>query len=215
MASKTLLVPNKLSDITIGQYQKFAKISTDKVDKDFLEKKMIEIFCHVELKDVNNIKYSSIKKVVNILNKMFEVKPKLISTFKMNNTEYGMIPKIDDITFGEYVDIDSTISDWDSVDKAMSVLYRPIKYKKGKRYLIEDYDSDKANYMDKMPLDVALGALFFLSNLHSELTSHILNFSKEKLLKLTPRQKAHLQKIGVGTPAYTHCLARILADLNK
>ncbi len=48
MASKTLLVPNKLSDITIGQYQKFAKISTDKVDKDFLEKKMIEIFCHVE-----------------------------------------------------------------------------------------------------------------------------------------------------------------------
>ena len=162
MASKTLLVPNKLSDITIGQYQKFAKISTDKVDKDFLEKKMIEIFCHVELKDVNNIKYSSIKKVVNILNKMFEVKPKLISTFKMNDKEYGMIPKIDDITFGEYVDIDSTISDWDSVDKAMSVLYRPIKYKKGKRYLIEDYDSDNENYMDKMPLDVALGALFFL-----------------------------------------------------
>tara|TARA_R100001443_G_scaffold16126_2_gene25950 strand:+ start:4420 stop:5067 length:648 start_codon:yes stop_codon:yes gene_type:complete len=215
MASKTLLVPNKLSDITIGQYQKFAKISTDKVDKDFLEKKMIEIFCHVELKDVNNIKYSSIKKVVNILNKMFEVKPKLISTFKMNDKEYGMIPKIDDITFGEYVDIDSTISDWDSVDKAMSVLYRPIKYKKGKRYLIEDYDSDNENYMDKMPLDVALGALFFLSNLHSELTSHILNFSREKLMKLTPRQKEHLQRIGVGTPAYTHCLARILADLKK
>ena len=215
MASKTLLVPNKLSDITIGQYQKFAKISTDKVDKDFLEKKMIEIFCHVELKDVNKIKYSSIKKVVNILNKMFEVKPKLISTFKMNNTEYGMIPKIDDITFGEYVDIDSTISDWSTVDKAMSVLYRPIKYKKGKRYLIEDYDSDNENYMDKMPLDVALGALFFLSNLHSELTNHILNFSREKLMKLTPRQKEHLQRIGVGTPAYTHCLARILADLKK
>jgi hypothetical protein len=56
-------VPNTLNDITLGQYQKFLKISKDQEDSLFLNQKMVEIFCNVELKQVLNIKYKSLEKI--------------------------------------------------------------------------------------------------------------------------------------------------------
>ena len=58
MIKQKIKVPNKLAEITLGQYQKFSKIYTKDVDQDFLQKKMIEIFCGIPLADVNKIKYN-------------------------------------------------------------------------------------------------------------------------------------------------------------
>ena len=58
----------------------------------------------------------------------------------MGGVEYGFIPVLDDMTLGEYVDLDENFTDWDKMHKAMSVLFRPIKLKKGDRYQIEEYD---------------------------------------------------------------------------
>ena len=38
-------------------------------------------------------------------------KTPLINTFVMDGVEYGFIPKLDDITLGEYIDIDNNIKD--------------------------------------------------------------------------------------------------------
>ena len=45
-----LLVPETLSEITLGQYQKFIKISEENENTLFLQQKMIEIFCRIDLK---------------------------------------------------------------------------------------------------------------------------------------------------------------------
>ena len=71
MVTQKINVPNKLSEITLGQYRKFSKIFNEDTDQDFLQKKMIEIFCGIPLADVNKIKYSSVKKVVDTISKMF------------------------------------------------------------------------------------------------------------------------------------------------
>ena len=60
MKTQKLTVPNKLSEITLGQYQKFNKILGKDPDLDFLRKKTIEIFCGVELANVDQFKYTSI-----------------------------------------------------------------------------------------------------------------------------------------------------------
>jgi hypothetical protein len=44
---------------------------------------------------------------------------------------------------GEYIDLDTYMGKWESIQIAMNVLYRPIKQKLGKKYLIEDYNPDK------------------------------------------------------------------------
>ena len=61
MKTQKITVPNKLSEITLGQYQKFNKILGKDPDLDFLRKKTIQIFCGVELANIENYKYTSIK----------------------------------------------------------------------------------------------------------------------------------------------------------
>ena len=56
MIKVEIKIPNKLSELTLGQYQKFSKIYTKDADQDFVQKKMIEIFCKIPLADVYKIK---------------------------------------------------------------------------------------------------------------------------------------------------------------
>ena len=161
MIKQKIIVPNNLKEITLGQYQRFARINNDEQDVDFFEKKMIEIFCSINLEDVNKIEYKSVKKIIQILNKMFELKPELIHSFQVDNIKYGFHPRLDAMTFGEFVDLDSSLTDWDSMHDAMAVLYRPITKSVLKSYDIEDYKPDQDHNMKEMPLEAALSAIFF------------------------------------------------------
>ena len=195
MITKTLKVPNKLSELTLGQYQVFSKILESDPDVDFMQKKTIEIFCGVDLNNVSKFKYRSIVNVIDIINKMFEQKPKLIDQFKLNGVEYGFIPKLDDMTFGEFVDLDVLMNDWDTMDQAMSILYRKIKSKKDGKYIIEKYNSEKTHSFKNMPLDVALSSIFFFKNLNKELVNHILLYLEKEMQQLPVDQRQNLQKI--------------------
>ena len=121
-----LIVPTELSEIRLSQYQKYYKIQEENKDESFLTTKMIEIFCGIPHKDSFRMKLRDVTKVTNILGDLFNKKPKLKQRFIMNGVEYGFIPNLDDMSLGEYVDLDTYISSWDNMHKAMAVLYRPI-----------------------------------------------------------------------------------------
>jgi hypothetical protein len=82
----------------------------------------------------------------------------------------------------------------------MTVLYRPVKFKKGDRYQIEDYTAEEnPELMKQMPLDVVMGALVFFYLLQEELLQTTLNYlSKEMEENLTMEQKLTLEKNGGG-----------------
>lgn len=210
-----LLVPENLSEITLGQYQKFLKISEENKESVFLQQKMIEIFCNVELKKVLNIKYSSINKITKHLNNLFEQKPTFIPTFKRGDLEFGFIPKLDDMTFGEYVDLDTTIADWETMHKAMGVLFRPVTLKQNGRYLVELYESYDKFDMKKMPLDIVFGALVFFWNLNKELLNHIPIYLRGEFQNLTSQQKQILEENGVGIQAFMGLVEEALPKLTK
>tara|TARA_R110002012_G_scaffold194035_1_gene361889 strand:+ start:171 stop:842 length:672 start_codon:yes stop_codon:yes gene_type:complete len=197
-----ILVPESLAEITLEQYQKFLKISEENENSVFLNQKMVEIFCNIPLKEVLNIKYKSIVKIVGHLNSLFEAKPKHITIFKKDNKEFGFIPKLDDMTFGEYVDVDTTIKEWSTIHKAMGVLYRPIISKVKNRYLIEEYNSYDNYDMKKMPLDVVFGAVVFFWSLGKELLQSMPNYLKKEMENLTCQQKQILEESGIGIQAY-------------
>ena len=141
------------------------------------------------------------RKVIEVLTNMLEQKPKLKTTLKIHDKDYGFIPKLDDMSFGEYADLDILIADWETMDQAMAVLYRPITNKFKNKYLIEDYDSDKTAYMGNITLDYVFGSLFFLKNLNQELSKHILHYSAKMSNKLTRAQKDHfLSNMDSGHP---------------
>jgi len=213
-----LEVPTTLSDIKLWQYQKYMKIMEqnkieDAEDKeklnDFLNMKLVEIFCNVSLKDVVKIPLKEYNQVLEILTKAFQEKPKLIQRFNLLDVDMGFVPKLDDITLGEYVDIESNISDWQKMHKAMAVLYRPVNFKAKDKYGIAPYkvNEEIQEAMKNMPLDVAISSMVFFYSLGKELLGAIpkyleQNLKKEDMLTLDN----HLQKNGVGINQFMHSL---------
>ena len=211
-----LQIPDSLNDITLEQYIEFDKINIEgNKDTTFLMQKTVEIFCKVNLDLTLQIKYTDLADITNHIYKILDEVPELVSVFKMESIEYGFIPKLDDITLGEYIDLDSYLGNWSSMHKAMSVLYRPVTYRKGNRYLIEDYDGSKfADKMLKMPLGITIGAMVFFWSLKKELLNLSLNCLKEEMGEnLTSEQLKALEQNGVGINQSLHSLTEILNDL--
>tara|TARA_R110000787_G_scaffold244473_1_gene350396 strand:- start:60 stop:722 length:663 start_codon:yes stop_codon:yes gene_type:complete len=210
-------IPSSLSEITLEQYQKFAKLSTEEnQESSFLMHKTVELFCDLNLKDIAKIKYIYVQEILNDINKLFESKQDLITTFTMKGVDYGFVPVLDDMTLGEYIDLDENFTDWDMMHKAMAVLYRPITLQKGDRYQIEEYDGlDKADQMKRMPLDVVMSCMFFFYNLNNELLKTTLNYLSQEVPKeLTTEQLQTLVKSGGGSIVYMDSLKEMLEDLN-
>ena len=209
-------VPTSLSEITLEQYQKFNKINTEEnQNTNFILHKTVEIFCGLDLKDIAKIKVHSVKSVIKDIDNVFSEKPDLIPTFKLKGKEYGFIPKLDDISLGEYIDLDDSLTDWETMHKAMSVLYRPVTMRKGDKYLIEEYDgTDDAESMKQMRLDVVMGSIVFFYNLNNELLQTILNYlNREVPNQMNTLQLQTVEKSGVGINQSMDLLKEMLPNL--
>jgi len=205
-------VPTSLSEITLRQYQKFLKIAEENPEGNFLDAKMIEIFCGIPLSDSYKLKMVSVTAIIDILNSMLEVKPNHVERFTLNGVEYGFIPDLDEMSLGEYVDLDNNASKWESMHIAMNVLYRPIVTSKVGKYNIEEYTTSNPEKMLDMPLDAALGSLFFFYNLGMELSKHtILSSNLEEVEEF--QEQLTSETNGVGINQFMVSLTEILQDL--
>lgn len=207
-----ITIPTDLSEITLRQYKHFLKIQKTVDDEKFLSAKIIEIFCGVNLQDVMQIKFNDSEFIVDTLTKMFEQKPNLVTKFKLNNKEYGFHPQLDDLTLGEYIDLDTFIGDWENIEKAMAVLYRPIVSKLKDKYTIEEYKVGKDAEILDMPMDAVLSSIFFLWNLGMDLSQAMMNYlDKEEIQALT--QYLNSQPNGGGITQFTDLLKETLHDM--
>ena len=207
-------VPENLSEITLGQYQKYLKIQQGDNDEMFIAQKMIEIFCNVELKYVTKMRWKDVQEITLSLTNMFDEDSKFTKMFTLDQVQYGFIPNLDEITFGEFVDLDSYLQDWDQMDKAMSVLYRPVDINVRGRYNIKEYDGTLNEQLKEMPLSVALGAVFFLLNLGKELSVVIMDYLDKGVLKDHLQVKEGLMQNGIGIHQFTQQLKETLRSLN-
>jgi len=209
-------VPNKLSEITLGQYQKYLKLLEDNPDEGlnttFVKTKMLEIFCNIPFVELHQFKVKDIDETVQIIFNALESDPPLPGIFKMGDLDFGFIPSLEDMTFGEYVDLDTYIGDWKQMQKAMAVLYRPVKAKMKDKYLIEKYRGDNFHdIMVNMPLDAVFGSIVFFYHLGIDCSKGMMNYLEDQANN-TALGKA-LDRNGVGINQYTHLLKEILDDL--
>jgi hypothetical protein len=173
---------------------------------------MLEIFCGIKLTDTMKMKMSDVNAITEILSEMFNSKPKLVQRFKMKGVEYGFIPNLDDISLGEYIDLDSFLGDWDNMHRAMAVLYRPIKEKYGERYNIVDYQAGDGEIMKDMPMDAVISSVLFFYHLGIDLSQAMMNYLEESQ-ETRLVQYLSSDKSGAGISQYTHSLKAILHDL--
>ena len=207
-----IIVPDHLKEITLKQYQKFVKLQDKNEGTFFLQQKMVEIFCGIKATDVLKIQYNDVDRITTVLNKMFDSKPDLVHRFVLDGVEYGFTPSLNKLSFGEYIDLDTYMGDWQNIHIAMNVLYRPIKQELGDKYLIKEYTTEGKDKLLSMPMDAVLGSIFFFFNLGKDCAANILNYL-DKDQEILQAQELDLGKNGGGINHFLHSLEEILQDL--
>ena len=216
-----ILLPTNLSEIPLSRYQEFIAMKEKSNDEEFIAQKMIQIFCGMKLGEVAKIKMKHLNELIAHFTKVFSEKPQLIRKFKIKDIEFGFIPKFDDISFGEYVDLENYMKDWKTYHKALSVMYRPIKNTNKDKYEIVDYEpnEDMQDIMKFAPLDVAISSSFFLSSLGIELLKATQTYLKKELKKMTDStnlaKDTNLAKTGVGMEVSMDWLTETLQSLMR
>mgnify|MGYP003652443831 FL=1 len=206
-------IPTSLSEITLRQYKHFLKISEDVKSDNFMNAKMVEIFCSLKLAEVMKLEVNAVDEIVEMISKLFEQKPALVTRFELNGTDYGFHTGLDNMSLGEYIDLDNNIGDWPNIERAMNVLYRPVVSKLKEKYSIAEYEvGNEADILD-MPMDAVLSSVFFLWNLGMELSQVMMNSLEAEETEVLTKY-LNSQQNGGGINQFTVSLTALLQDLN-
>ncbi len=210
-------IPSTLSEITLQQYKRYLKIIENNAEGEnaerFIQLKMLEIFCNIPYSTGMQLRIKDINKATDHIASLLNAKQDLVQEFVIGDTTFGFIPKLDDMTFGEYIDLDNSLSDWNNMHKAMAVLYRPITKRIGKFYNVEAYRGD--NYHEAMeltPLNAVFSSIVFFYRLGNDLSQLMTNYLQEDQ-QMSQELQQGLQKSGVGINQFMHSLKEILEDL--
>lgn len=204
-----MIIPEKLSDIKIYQYLKYQEfikgLDKDNSDIEYITKNKVMIFFDIDENKYNNLPFKSVVEMNQIIDNLLDMKQDLIPTFTFKGVEFGLNPNFDEMSFGEMVDCDT-----DDALKQLTILYRPIIKKKGRKYIIEDYKADLSYYelfKNELGLDVYLGFITFFLRIQVALLSYTLNSLTE--MDLDPELKRILVENGVGSHGFTTSLLGI------
>lgn len=175
MTTQTLSVPSQLNDIPLARMQEYEQLpkDMDEFDKTI---QAVSIFCNISIKEVKAMPMDVLNKVAAILVRALSEKPKFETKFELNGVQYGFVPNLDELTTGEFIDIEN-YNKAGEMYKTLSVLYRPITIEgQGGRYDIKPYDGKINEEFRMIPSGVAYGAMVFFWTIGIDLLNSILKF---------------------------------------
>lgn len=166
--------------ITLRDFQRYAAIQEP------TQGDMIKIFLNKTQNEVDKIPLEKFNELVAEISEAISKESKFTPTFKLDGIEYGFIPNLEEITYGENRDLTGYLNDWQTMHLAMAVSFRPITLKKGGKYLIEEYNgtSATAEIMRDCPLDIVQGMNIFFYNLINDLLNCIPKYITTEVVNL-------------------------------
>ena len=217
-----LIVPDSLHEIELGQYQTYlASIENLDATEDAeqINRKLIETFCGLKPEQVNLLPLTSVESLLKVLSGAFSEEFELIRHFELDGVKFGFIPKLDEMSLGEYIDLESTFGDWEKMHKAMAILYRVVNFEKGEKYNIVSYETNEelAEAMKMMPLSVVMSCMVFFYSLGTQLAQATLSYTQKvvKESSTTSQVREALELNGVGINQFTGSLKAMSEDLMK
>tara|TARA_R100000655_G_C2990114_1_gene192993 strand:- start:17 stop:658 length:642 start_codon:yes stop_codon:yes gene_type:complete len=136
---------NSWSDVNLERWAELIKIKTDKNSEDALE--TLTVLSDMPKKVIRELSLEDVSKILKKVSEMQSLADtKLVRIIEIEGKEYGFHPNLDDITLGEYADIETLLKEdvSDVLPEIMSILYRPIVEKTENGYTIEKYNGNIA-----------------------------------------------------------------------
>ena len=195
---------NSWSDVTLDKWIKLISKKEKTKTEETLE--TISVLSDIPKKIIKELSINDVAAIMKKLALLQEsANNKLKKIITLDGVEYGFHPNLEEITLGEYADIETYMKDGieNNLPKLMSVLYRPISEKHGNNYSIEAYGiSDtriRAEKFKNMKAENVNSSLVFFWNFVKELSiilpQYLMEQSKIILNKI---QENNLQRNGVG-----------------
>jgi len=215
-----ITVPTDWKDITLQSYQRYIELG----DTATLES-TLEAFTSLTIKDLRILEKDSVEELlqayVDLLNSPTD-NLDVITKVTIQGNKLGFIPNLDNLSYGEYLDIIEYMKDWKSMHLAMEVLYRDIIEERVSKRGIKQYSISKYGEKEltgeiglQLPMDVVFGALVFFYNLTKELLNHFPNYMERLLENQTEDLPKDLVRNGEATKQYIPLLMETLEDLKK
>ena len=169
-----LTFPTSYDEITLQQYQEISALE-DKYDSD-IHRVMaaIRILTKADEKQLMQISSKDIPRIEKVLAwlKTPPEKTEVRDRFTMDGVEYGLVPDMDNLTVGEFADLENQCEEADkNMHEILAILYRPVVRTVSNWYEIEPYrpSVEKGKAMLNAPFGVAVSLMVFFSVIEREL----------------------------------------------
>ena len=193
------------ADVTLEKWLKLIEVETGSKTTEALE--TITALSDIPKQLVREL---GIQDVAVIMSKIAELQVEQDSSLKriieVEGKEYGFHPSLDDITLGEYADLETFIKNGieNNMPEVMAILYRPITAKgENGVYTIEAYDGNisiRAEEMKKMSAEQVQSSLVFFWGFVNDLSKITQSYSMERLNKMKKELQVNpLPKCGDGS----------------
>ena len=196
---------NSWNDVTLDKWVKLISKKHNNKSEEAIH--TINILSDIPKKLVEELGITDVANILQRIAKLQEnTNSELNKIIKINDVEYGFHPNLEEITIGEYADIETYLKDGieSNLPKLMAVLYRPIIEKDGSSYSIEAYGKSdlrmRAEKFKKMKAKDVNNALVFFWTLGKELSMILPQYLMERSqMILNKVQMNNLPTSGVGS----------------
>ena len=178
-------------DVNLEKWVKLMKIKNDDKGKASIDN--INALADIPKKLIKQLSIHDVSAIVKKIAQMqIDINENLQNIITVDNKEYGFHPNLDDMTIGEFADLEHYIKlgIHDHMPQIMAILYRPVIEKKNDAYTIEAYDGNtiiRAEEFKKMSADQVQSALVFFWNLGSRLLKilplYLMDLAKKNLIE--------------------------------
>ena len=161
--------------MTIGHYVKMYKLK-DLFSDDYYAAKLVNLFTGAPVEDLLQTDFEKVNYLASEILKLIPTeRPTFQDRFDLDGISYGFFPKWEDLSFAEYVDMDtiSTKKEDEVLDMLhilCAIMYRPIISERSHHdFEIEKYDVKNMQkraelFKNKLDVGVILSAQFFFIN---------------------------------------------------
>lgn len=210
-----LTVPTSQAEITLRQYQNWITSVKEEDSEYDIKVSMVKSFCGIDEAIIRRMRKSDFDAVVQSLRDVLKAKQTRIDTVEINGKKYGLVPNMDKISVGEFVDVDTYIGKWDNIHIAVNAMYRPIIAMSKGRYKIAEYNAELDPNIYDIPLNAVNGLLVFFYNLSNDLLRITPSYLAKKLVSLPPQQRELFTKNGGGILRFTESLSLTTSVLKQ
>lgn len=219
-----ITIPESWADIKLSQYLAYAKaIKPYEGSEEYalaVYEKAINHFCNISTDVLRNLPMENYNGLISFMQDLFQQETTLpvAVNFEVGDTKYGFIPKLDDMTYGEYLDLSTYSKDlWKNLPTFISIIYRPVtKEDKKGHYEIAPYSGTNEDTIElfkhALTMDIVWGAIGFFTRLQKDLLNAMVTYSIQnlKMIEKDSQLLETLTKNGVDISALQSCQETIL-----